>query len=158
MAETMACRNKDIKVVKLVVFTNNRITLHNKCKELQTCFLAQLPYIIDDFAGEELYTEEEITAMAEALSSANNTQEYEFEMDMQKFKEDFATILVTLETAEEKEECVEEPVMVETVVPKATPQDKQKKGNHFWEVLGLVSSIAVTIGVGAVISKALAKR
>ena len=158
LAETMGHRNKDMKVVKLVVFTNKNITLHNKCKELQTCFLGQLPYLIEDYEDADLYTEEDIAAMAEAVSLADNAQEYEFEMDMQRFKEDFATILVTLETAEEKEECVEGPVIVEKVVPEATLQDKQENGNHFWEVLGLISSIAVTIGVGAVISKALVKR
>ena len=158
LAETMARRNKDMKVVKLVVFTNNRITLHNKCKELQTCFLAQLPYIIEEYAGEDLYTEEDITAMAEALSSANNTQEYEFEMDMQKFKEDFATILVTLETAEEKEEGAEESVKEKTEIPATVPGSKPVQSNKIYEILGWASGIAVVVGIGAFVSKALAKR
>ena len=158
LAETMARRNKDMKVVKLVVFTNNRITLHNKCKELQTCFLAQLPYIIEEYAGEDLYTEEDITAMAELLSSANNAQEYEFEMDMQKFKEDFAKLLVTLETAEEREECAEMPVKTETEFPVITPEKKPAQSNRIYGILSWVSGIAVAVGVGALASKALVKR
>lgn len=158
LAETMGHRNKDMKVVKLVVFTNKNITLHNKCKELQTCFLGQLPYLIEDYEGADLYTEEDTAAMAEAVSLADNAQEYEFEMDMQKFKEDFATLLVTLETAEEREECVEEPVTVETEIPVVMPEDKPVKSNKIYEILGWVSGIAVAVGVGALASKALVKR
>jgi len=158
LKETMENRNKELEVVKLVVFTNNRITLHNKCTDLQTCFLAQLPYLIDDFAGEGLYIEDDITAMAQAVSLANNMQEYEVQMDMQKFKEDFATILVALESAEEKEECVAESVETVTEKPATTPKKQPAKSNRFLEVLGWASGIAVAVGVGAYVSKALAKR
>lgn len=158
LAETMGHRNKDMKVVKLVVFTNKSITLHNKCKELQTCFLGQLPYLIEDYEGADLYTEEDIVAMAEAVSLADNAQEYEFEMDMQKFKEDFAILLVTLETAEEREECVERPVKAETEIPVITPEKKPAQSNKIYEILGWVSGIVVAVGVGALASKALAKR
>lgn len=100
LAGTMVAGNKALKIVKLVVYTN-KVGLQNKCKGLQLCFLGQLPYLINEFSGRELYTEEEIIAMAAIMENVKNTQEYEFEMDMQKFKEDFATLLVTLEEAEE---------------------------------------------------------
>lgn len=158
LEEAMPHLIQDMNVVKLVIFTNKEVELHNKCKELQTCFLAQLPYIIDDFAGEDLYSAEDITVMAEALSSANNTQEYEFEMDMQKFKEDFATILVTLETAEEKEEGVEESVIEKTEIPTTTSESKPVQNSKIYEILGWASGIAVVVGIGALVSKALVKR
>ena len=158
LAETMGHRNKDMKVIKLVVFTNKNITLHNKCKELQTCFLGQLPYLIEDYEGADLYTEEDITAMAEAVSLADNAQEYEFVMDMQKFKEDFAILLVTLETAEEREECVEMPVKAETEIPVITPEKKPARSNKIYEILGWVSGIVVAVGVGALVSKTLVKQ
>ncbi len=162
LAETMGQRNKDMKVVKLVVFTNKYIELHNKCNDLQTCFLAQLPYLIDDFAGEDLYTEEDIVAMAEAVSMANNTQEYKFEMDMQKFKKDFATLLVTLEITAESEEYNEENAKVEVDIPvtkaEEKPREQAVQDKRFWEIIGWASGITVAIGVGAVISRALTKR
>lgn len=155
LAKTMCQRNKDMKVVNLVVFTNKDIELHNKCNDLQTCFLAQLPYIIEEYAGEDLYTAEDIEAMAEAASLANDTQEYELEMDMQKFKKDFATLLVTLENTVE---TVKEEVTILEAKQGEKPQEQPAKDNRLWEVLGWVSGIAVAVGVGALASKALAKQ
>ena len=100
LTETMREESKKYKIVKLVVNTN-KVKLQNKCNGLQICCLGQLSYLINDYSGSDRYTEEELTAMAEALKDVKHNREFEFEMDMQKFKEDFATLLVTLEAAEE---------------------------------------------------------
>ncbi len=98
LAETMDAKN--LKIVKLVVFTNN-VEMQNDCKELLNCNLEQLPSIITNFSGDDLYTDYEISYMAETMKYVKNTHEFAVGMDMQKFKEDFATLLVTLEEAEE---------------------------------------------------------
>ncbi len=100
LAETMREESKKYKIVKLVVNTN-KVKLQNKCKGLQICCLGQLSYLLNKYSGSDRYTVEELAAMAEALNGVKHTKEFEFEMDMQKFKEDFATLLVTLEAAEE---------------------------------------------------------
>ena len=106
LAETMDAKN--LKIVKLVVFTNN-VEMQNDCEELLNCNLEQLPSIISDFSGDDLYTDYEISYMAETMKYVKNTHEYAVGMDMQKFKEDFATLLVTLEAAEKaKREAVSE--------------------------------------------------
>ena len=98
LVETMDAKN--LKIVKLVVFTNS-VEMKNDCKELLNCNLEQLPSIISDFSGDDMYTDYEISYMAETMKYVKNTHEYAVGMDMQKFKEDFATLLVTLEAAEE---------------------------------------------------------
>lgn len=100
LAETMEIDAKNLKIVKLVVFTN-KIEMQNDCEELLACNLEQLPSLISEFSGDELYTDYEISSMAETMKYVKNTRKYAVEMDMQKFKEDFATLLVTLEAAEE---------------------------------------------------------
>ncbi|MBE5951917.1 MAG: hypothetical protein E7260_10060 [Lachnospiraceae bacterium] len=156
--------NKELNVVKLVVFTNNRIELQNRCDELQICFLGQLPYIIDEFAGEEIYTEEDIDKMAEALNVAGTSHEYEIEMDMDKFKRDFAELLVTLENADSKEEdeiaFVKEKVdrMREEISEQRTVEEQLDKNRKVLRGLRMVSGAILVIGLAALGRKALVKR
>jgi len=106
LAETMDAKN--LKIVKLVVFTNN-VEMQNDCEELFNRNLEQLPSLISEFAGDDLCTDYEISYMAETMKYVKHTHEFAVGMDMQKFKEDFATLLVTLEEAEEaKREAVSE--------------------------------------------------
>ena len=70
LVDTLATIGKEANVIKLVVFTNNRMEIRNKCEDLKTCFLGELPYLIDDYAGEKLFTEEDIIAMSEVISDS----------------------------------------------------------------------------------------
>ena len=156
--------NKELNVVKLVVFTNNRIEVQNRCDELKICFLGQLPYIIDEFAGEEIYTEEDINKMVDALNVAGTSHEYEIEMDMDKFKLDFAELLVTLENTESKEEDeiafakarVER--MKEEFSEQRTVEEQLDNNRKVLRGIRLVSGVILVIGLAALGRKALVKR
>lgn len=41
----------------IVVFTDNRIEVHNRCKEIRTCFISQLAYFIDDYRETSIFTD-----------------------------------------------------------------------------------------------------
>lgn len=151
-------RGKEANIIKLVVFTNNRIELRNKCDDLVTCFLGELPYLIDDQKGEVLYTEEDIAAFAEVISDSAELNEYEYEMDMQKFKEDFARVLVTLENYEEQQEDVK---MSEENEKPEIPYFLTKKYAENQEMIKNVAcvfaGIVSTVSLGVMVAKAVSK-
>ena len=89
----------DIPIYEIVVFTNNRVEVQNKCANLKTCFLSQLPYIIDK-CSDTVITYSEIELAASAISEANIEKSYPFDFDADAFKLNFANLLVCLEEAE----------------------------------------------------------
>lgn len=82
----------------VVVFTNNRVEVQNKCAALKTCFLSQLPYVIDN-CRDVMFSFKEMDLAAEAISAANKESFYPLEFDAEQFKQNFANILATLEFA-----------------------------------------------------------
>lgn len=157
LVDTLASRGKEANVIKLVVFTNNRIELRNKCSDLKTCFLGELPYLIDDYTGEAVYTEEDIIAMSEVISDSAELNEYEFEMDMQKFKEDFAKVLVTLENNEEQQEEEKVPVQEKTEIPyfltKGYAENQEIIKNVACVIAGVISVASISVVVANSVSK-----
>lgn len=90
----------DIPIYEIVVFTNNRIEVQNKCRTLKTCFLSQLPYIIDK-SRDTVISFSEMNLAAQAVAEANIEKSYPFEFDVDAFKMNFANILVSLGEAKE---------------------------------------------------------
>ena len=88
----------NIPIYEIVVFTNNRVEVQNKCATLKTCFLSQLPYIIDK-CRDTLISFSEMELAAQVVTAANVEKTYPFEFDVEAFKTNFASILVTLEEA-----------------------------------------------------------
>ena len=88
-------------IYEVVVFTNNRVEIQNKCKTLKTCFLSQLPYMIDK-CREMTLSFKEMDLAAEVISAANKESYYPLEFDVENFKNNFADILATLELAKTK--------------------------------------------------------
>ena len=97
-------QGEELKIVKIVVFTNNQIKVHSKRAGLLTCFLGKLPYLIDDYFAPTRFTEEDLMQMAEIIESAAIKECYPTEVDIPKFKQDFATVMTLLEEAAEQEE------------------------------------------------------
>ena len=155
LVDTLAKMGKEANVIKLVVFTNNRMEIRNKCKDLTTCFLGELPYLIDDYVGEKLFTEEDILAMSEAISDSAESNEYELEMDMQKFKEDFARVLVTLENYEELREEVQ--VQEEPEIPYFFTQEYAEKQQTIKNVACVVAGLISVASIGVVVANAVTK-
>ena len=155
LVDTLATIGKEANVIKLVVFTNNRMEIRNKCEDLKTCFLGELPYLIDDYAGEKLFTEEDIIAMTEVISDSAESNEYELEMDMQKFKEDFVRVLVTLENYEELREEV--PVQEEPEIPYLFTQEYAEKQQTIKNVACVVAGLISVASIGVVVANAVTK-
>lgn len=91
----------DIPVLKLVVFTDNRIEVTNKCNDIKTTFLAPMPYIIEKFGNDEIFNFDELDSVAELLEQARCANEIPWDIDLEQFKIDFATLLVNLTTQDE---------------------------------------------------------
>ena len=80
-----------IEIFKIVVFTNNRIEVNNQCEGLRTCFLGQLPYIIDGWKeGGHHITSKEMKLAAQAVEEARCYETYPLELDVERFKNDYA--------------------------------------------------------------------
>ena len=90
-------------IVSLVVFTNSSVHVENHFPHITTCFLAELPHIIEGYTGETFYTEEMISQMQDAIEHAKCCESYPLPVDVTRFKQCFADLLVTLESANEKE-------------------------------------------------------
>ena len=57
MLHAAGIETDDMEVIRIVVFTDNRISVRNCYKGAKTCFLSQLSYIIDGYEGQEVFTE-----------------------------------------------------------------------------------------------------
>ena len=95
-----ALANKGIvntRIESLVVFTNNRIEVNNHFDEIKTCFLGQLPYIIEDFKGNRIYTDEEISLITNIIEEVKCKEVYKFDLDIDEFKKNFAILVSKIE-------------------------------------------------------------
>ena len=84
-------------IVSLLVFTNNRMELHNECRDLDVTFLNRLPFKIDRYAGWNVYTEDQLDDIKNAVEAASVTGTYKCDTDIQTLKTDFARLMVALE-------------------------------------------------------------
>lgn len=91
----------NIKIVKIVVFTDNRISVQNKCKDFRTCFLNQLASIIDSFDGENTVTLTEIETLMAGIDGITSVSCYKPNVDIQTIKCDFAELVSTMDYPEE---------------------------------------------------------
>lgn len=104
----------NLTVQNIVVFTNNRIEVQNKCNHIKTCFLSQLAYIIDGFKEERLYSTEEMNMMGSTIEAAECKVSYPIEFDVKQYKYNFAKAMAILEEASTvKEEVIEESTLEE---------------------------------------------
>ena len=87
-----------LNIQKLLVFTNNRIEIHNRNKSLNVCFLGQLPYIIDEYVGEDRYSDEQLNYFYTKVAAANHVEAYPVtDIKIDQFKNDFATLVDILD-------------------------------------------------------------
>lgn len=92
----------DMPIQSVIVFTNNKIKVENKCKDLKTCFVSQLAYTIDSFKESGKVSEIVMDEIRRMIKTAECKESYPFEFDVKQFKKDFATVIVALEEKEEK--------------------------------------------------------
>lgn len=118
---------ENVKIQSVVVFTDNRIEVQNRFSALKTCFVGQLAYIVDEFRGENIYNTETMAKMQEAISMAERKECYPANFDVEQYKLDFATVMVTLEEASaEKEEVTDEiPEIDEQIIAEENTTEKE---------------------------------
>ena len=88
-----------IQIRSVVVFTNNRIEVQNKYRQIRTCFVSQLAYIIDDYRLEDIISMGEMDQIQNAVEAAECKETYPMDFDVQQYKADFANLMATLEIA-----------------------------------------------------------
>lgn len=160
IAGTLSERDKEPKIIKLVVFTNKHIEVKNKCEDLKVCFLGELPYYIDEFVGESIYSNEDIAALADAISVKAKSHEYELKMDMQKFKEDFVRLLDILENDEVQnaEEEVQKEAEKDFKTTQCLSEQDMKKTQSVKKYAGQVAGLLGAFGLGVIVTKVLSDR
>lgn len=92
----------NVKIQSVVVFTDSRVEVQNKCADIKTCFPNQLSYIIDGFKGEQIYSEEDMELIKNAIESAECKRRYPADFDAEQYKRDFAMVMTAIEEAASK--------------------------------------------------------
>ena len=101
-----------LKIFRIVTFTNPRIDVENKYHYIKVCGSNYLPSFIEKFTSSQWYTYEDICTMMAAVNEVKCTDEYQMNIDMNGYKNDFATLMAKLEAAEESDnesETVDQP-------------------------------------------------
>ncbi|MCI6653620.1 MAG: NERD domain-containing protein [Ruminococcus sp.] len=151
-------------IVSLVVFTNSTMHVDNRYDYITTCFLGNLPHIIERYNGKPIYSDSSISAMMESVSDAECKEAYPLEIDVNQYKYRFANLMATLEEANEKrsetidaheaetEEACQETVSEEvSEMPKLIKKPADKTRSSFVAAVG----IAVAFGAGFIASQIL---
>lgn len=146
---------KDVNIVSLVVFTNNSIEVNSDFPYITTCFLSELPHIIDEYVGEELYTESDMEKMAEAVRQAESKEVYPLPMDMSQFKLDFATALAKLEEVSANKEEVKKVEGKNEIVHSTCSQEYDNNDQTIRSTIGTVAGMLVTFGLGIAVAKGI---
>lgn len=158
LLELSNTQQKEFNIVNLVVFANSRINVNNRFKYLETCFLSQLPHIIDDYAGEDIYLQEDMKNIEKTIKEAECKRAYPLNFDVSQFKLDFATILCILETASEPEAVSEKEEMIkskEKVMGKTICDLRSKimQQTHMKYVGVTAAALVLTVITTAVLTK-----
>lgn len=78
---------ENMKIEKVVVFTNNRIQVQKDYRGFRVCFLSRLPHLIDDFYGTGVIQfTKHLQQMADFIQSKDLNEYYPFDMDVREFK------------------------------------------------------------------------
>lgn len=94
---------KTKEIQELVVFTNSNIKVENNYPYIKDCYLSTLPHIIDEFRGEEILSRRNMSNLAIYIQAREKHSEYlPVEFNIENFKDDFATLLITMEEEKEK--------------------------------------------------------
>lgn len=141
-----------LNIESIVVFTNNDIEVENRFPFIRTCFLSELPHIIEGYAGDRVYTEEDINRMVGLVDEAACKEDYPAPFDAEQFKHDFASLVVKLEDAEE---YTNDDQAVEITVAQDDQMEHEEPTTHGsvsdTTVVGIASGIAGLV-IGAVVT------
>ena len=158
------CGIENINIQSVVVFTNSAMHVENHFPYINTCYLSDMPHIIGGYNGDRIYGDDDISTIVNAIESNKSHETYPMPIDMQAFKNDFASLMATLEKASSaKEEGAEgetSPVMAagaaeENIKGYSTAFAWLKKHKI---VSRLVASVAVVALASIAVASAASKR
>ena len=107
---------KNVAINNIVVFTNSNIEVHNKCEEINTCFVSQLTHFIENFKSETYLSLMDMEVLKNTINQAQEEQLYVVGFDVDQLKYSFANLIATLETASMK--ATEETMVKEVNIKK----------------------------------------
>lgn len=154
-----------IQIRSVVVFTNNRIEVQNKYRQIRTCFVSQLAYIIDGYRLEDIISMEEMDQIQNVVEEAECKETYPMDFDVQQYKADFANLMVTLEMAMAKTNEID----VEVVEEKTQNTQKRNKitfiavlksvfsSKQFRYAGSTAAAVAVTVVSGIIATNSISK-
>ena len=127
LAKLIHEKGYDIPIRCILLFSNNRIQVQNKYRELTTCFLSQLNHLIGETTANDVLTTTEMEKLAEDIGGIIGTDQFPIKTDVTKMKRDYAVLMAKLEAANEQTTAAEkaaaediqpeEPEMTEVVKP-----------------------------------------
>ena len=144
---------KQLKILKVVVFTNPHIGVENKNHNhgIKVCVgCSYLTTLIEKFNRNQLYTYEDICSMIEAVNEAKCSKPYQMSINMDEFKSEFANLMAALETTEEttNEEIKEEPKEIKEPVEKEDAAISEIKPNKFKQIVRTFRNDVVAVVAG----------
>ena len=92
-------KKERLNIVHIVVFSNSEIKVTNRYQYIQTCYLSDLPHIIENYQGEDIYTEKDFKKFSKEISKNECVQYFAADMDIERFKRNFAVLLIRLQEA-----------------------------------------------------------
>lgn len=142
----------DVNIVSLVVFTNSAMHVDNRYDCITTCFLSNLPRIIESYDGKPIYDDKSISVMMEGVANAECKNAYPLEIDINRYKRRFATLMAMLEEASEKnfeDSDIHETTIVEAYLNN-TSNETPERSQSIKKLTGKIHSnigVALTFGV-----------
>lgn len=93
---------ENINIQSLVVFTNSKINVENNYPYIKECFSSDLPHIIEKYESVNKYRPRTLYAVANTIINASSNNSWPIKMDIEAYKNSFATLLAKLQTEEER--------------------------------------------------------
>ncbi len=90
---------ENISISSLVVFTNSMVEVTNRCESIDAVFVGQMIGEIEKKCNRQENAIEKMGEIAECLGSKAYEGKYHIDMDIEQYKQDFATLMVRLEEA-----------------------------------------------------------
>ena len=147
-------RKNTMNIVKLVVFANSKINVVNRYKYVEKCYLSQLPHIIDEYEGEDVYTLEELWCIKDCIKNAESKELYLPALDFVQFKSDIATALAIIEESSKEETTQKKDVAIPCFLTREWA-DKEKEN---WRYLKLAVGLTGAFAAGVLTHKLYSKR
>lgn len=95
---------ENTNIFEILVFTNNQIEVQNRCDMIKSCFLAQLPYVIDEWTIGDSCKQIDLYHIFNIIEKARCEEAYPLEFDVYNYKKDFASLMAKLEAASQADE------------------------------------------------------